>query len=113
MVDSFDSDPDIEKRRPKPFRYITTLDEGTEAAATNEKFPISVMTDEMTQSKKLHESVLTPVCLGDVSAIESVVRRHEGKRDKKTENQCPDPVNDMLIRIRDIHNDDGSGKTNP
>ncbi len=108
MVEIDDTDSEIEKRRPKPFRYISTLDEESDTADVNiEKLPMSVMTDEVTQSKKLRESFNDAICIGNVSAIESVVRRHELRRDKKKEDTFSEHESDMLIRIRDIQ--DGNG----
>ncbi len=107
-----DIDSEMEKRRPKPFRYVSTLDlEKQHDNKTIEKSPISVMTNENTQSRQLRESFHTTVGIGDVSTIESVLRRHEMKRDKKKEKPSSDCASDMLIRLRDIHDTDGSGKT--
>jgi hypothetical protein len=107
-----DIDPEVEKRRPKPFRYVSTLEfEKQHDERTAEKSTISVMTNEGKQSRELRESFPTIVGIGDVSTIESVLRRHEMKRDKKKEQPSSDCASDMLIRLRDIHDTDGSRKT--
>lgn len=81
-IDDVDFEDDIEKRRPKPFRYVSTLDdEPSEKEIESAEF--SVMTDEMIQSKNLQESFESVVGVGNVDAIETVLRKHEIKRGKR------------------------------
>ena len=71
---------DLEKRRPKPFRYISDL---SELSDNDEQLFTSVMntnSDEMV--KKLMEQFDSVVGVGDVNAIERVIQKHE-KRNKK------------------------------
>lgn len=71
---------DLEKRRPKPFRYISDL---SELSANDEQILTSVMntnSDEMV--KKLIEQFDSVVGVGDVNTIERVIQKHE-KRNKK------------------------------
>ena len=84
ILEGIDIDSEIEKRRPKPFRYVSSLepDEGDEHRCIEDS-DISVMTDEVTQSKKLQESFESVVGIGNVAAIETVLQRHELKREKR------------------------------
>jgi hypothetical protein len=71
---------ELEKRRPKPFRYISDL---SELSDTDEPLSNSVMntsSDEMV--KKLMEQFDSAVGVGDVTTIERVIKKHE-KRNKK------------------------------
>jgi len=73
-------DSEIEKRKPKPFRYISNLDEVSEEL-TDQQLGHSVMTDEKLTSEKLRENFESTLGIGDISTIEQVVQRHEKKRD--------------------------------
>ena len=75
-------DNDIERRKPKPFRYISQLEEVTEE---NIDQPIthSVMTNEQLTSEKLRENFESTLGIGDISTIEHVVKKHEKKRAKE------------------------------
>jgi len=81
-IDCLDLENDIEKRRPKPYRYVTSIDK-EEISSENDREEISVMTDEKTQSEKLRESFGSIVGVGNIDAIETVLRRHEMKRGKQ------------------------------
>lgn len=81
-IDNIDLEDDIEKRRPKPFRYVSSLDEKTKDQ-DNETDEVSVMTDEIVQSQKLQRSFESAVGIGNIDAIETVLRKHELKRGKR------------------------------
>ncbi|MBN2066800.1 MAG: hypothetical protein JW771_08355 [Candidatus Thermoplasmatota archaeon] len=81
-IDNIDLEDDIEKRRPKPFRYVSSLDEKT-TEQDSETDEVSVMTDELVQSQKLQRSFESAVGIGNVDAIETVLRKHELKRGKR------------------------------
>ena len=71
---------ELEKRRPKPFRYISDL---SELSDNDEQILTSVMntnSDEMV--KKLMKQFDSVVGVGDVNTIERVIQKHE-KRNKK------------------------------
>ena len=71
---------DLEKRRPKPFRYISDL---SELSDIDEPLSASVMnTNSEEMVKKLMEQFDSVVGVGDVNAIERVIQKHE-KRNKK------------------------------
>jgi hypothetical protein len=71
---------DIEKRKPKPFRYISSIDEVTNDDS-EQLIDQSVMTDERTTSKKLRENFESTIGVGDINTIEQVVKKHEKKRE--------------------------------
>ena len=73
---------DLEKRRPKPFRYISDLSEISEI---DEPLSTTVMnTSSHDMIKKLMEQFDSVVGVGDVTAIERVIQKHE-KRNKKND----------------------------
>ena len=77
--DTANPEDEIEKRKPKPFRYVSNMDE----IVNNDSETIinkSVMTDEQTTSKKLLEQFESTVGVGDIDTIEQVLRKHEQKR---------------------------------
>jgi len=76
-----DSDKDdLEKRRPKPFRYITTLSELSDEDELLSNTVMSTKSDDTVN--KLMEQFDTIVGVGDTNTIERVVQKHE-KRNKK------------------------------
>lgn len=70
---------DLDKRRPKPFRYIADLSELSEEEFLSTTV-MSTTSDHTVQ--KLIEQFDTVVGVGDVNAIEKVLKKHE-KRNKK------------------------------
>lgn len=84
LIECIDGDPDIEKRRPIPFRYVSSLplDMGRKDIHGQEK-QFSVMTDEFSQSEALRKHFESVVGIGDVARIETVLKRHELKRAKR------------------------------
>jgi len=76
-----DSDKDdLEKRRPKPFRYISNLSEVYEE---DELITETVMaTKSDTTVKKLMEQFETVVGVGDMNTVERVLQKHEQKHKK-------------------------------
>lgn len=71
---------DLEKRRPKPFRYVTNL---SEIYKGDELLSETVMTTKADATvKKLMQQFDSVVGIGDVSTIERVLQKHE-KRNKK------------------------------
>jgi hypothetical protein len=83
-IECIDSDPDIEKRRPIPFRYVTSLPLDSEKKDIHgPERQFSVMTDEFSQSEALRKHFESVVGIGDVARIETVLKRHELKRAKR------------------------------
>lgn len=75
----FDKDSEeIKKRKPKPFRYITGQEEIKAELTTEEETPVSVMKEPTTA--EIVEDKLAILGLGDVQAIENVIRKHEASR---------------------------------
>ena len=72
-------DNEIEKRKPKPFRYVSHLDEAEEQSEQNIEH--SIMTDEETTSEKLRENFESTLGIGDINTVEQVLKKHEKKRD--------------------------------
>ena len=75
------SDPQedvVKKRRPKPFRYITDQEEIKAELAKEEFAHFTVMKDK--NAPKILDEKLAIVGLGNVEAIENVIRRHEASR---------------------------------
>jgi len=68
----------VKKRRPKPFRYITNQEEIKAELAKEEVAHFTVMKEQRTL--KIIDDRLAVVGLGDVEAIENVIRRHEASR---------------------------------
>jgi len=69
---------EIKKRRPKPFRYLTDQEEIKAELRSEEAVPVSVM-KESTSAKIVNEK-LAVLGLGDVEAIENVIKRHQASR---------------------------------
>ncbi|OYT29123.1 hypothetical protein B6U98_03165 [Thermoplasmatales archaeon ex4572_165] len=78
-----DMDPneEIEKRKPKPFRYISDINELNEELS-NTITKNTVMVDEKTTSKKLRENFENTLGVGDIDIVEQVLKKHKNKRDK-------------------------------
>jgi len=77
MVKHDIEDDDVKKRKPKPFRYLTDKDE---IKAELEKVATFSVMKAPTASKVIDESRLTILGLGDIQAIENVIRKHEISR---------------------------------
>lgn len=77
-----DMDPneEIEKRKPKPFRYITDINEINEEL-TDPLSKCTVMVDEQTTSEKLRDNFENALGVGDIDIVEQVLKRHKKKRD--------------------------------
>lgn len=80
------SEPDgpgkeIEKRKPKPFRYVSDLKEINNNSI--EEIPNSVMLDEVSTAQKIQENFESVIGVGDIETIESVLKKHEEKRENK------------------------------
>jgi hypothetical protein len=69
---------DINKRKPKPFRYITKEEEIQAELSTEEKPQISVMSESPVT--KIVEDKLAILGLGDVQTIENVIQKHVASR---------------------------------
>jgi hypothetical protein len=70
-------DDDVKKRKPKPFRYLTDKEE---MKAELEKIaPVSVMKSP-NAPRIIDDSRLTILGLGDIQAIENVIKKHEVSR---------------------------------
>jgi hypothetical protein len=84
MVDEqkakIDSEDEIEKRKPKPFRYITNLDELNNENAI-EQTTKTVMTDENSTSEHLIKHFESAIGVGDIDIVEQVIKKHKNKRE--------------------------------
>jgi hypothetical protein len=69
---------EIKKRKPKPFRYITDKEEIQAELTSEEVTPVTVMKEHTTA--EIIEDKLAILGLGDVEAIENVIRKHEASR---------------------------------
>jgi hypothetical protein len=69
---------EIKKRKPKPFRYLTNQEEVQIELTSEEKTLISVMKEPTTA--KIVEDKLAILGIGDVQAVESVIKKHEASR---------------------------------
>ena len=78
-LDSNEKD-DLEKRRPKPFRYIQNLSELSDEHEILSTTVMSTRSDVMV--KKLMEQFDSVVGIGDVQTIERVLKKHESKNKK-------------------------------
>jgi hypothetical protein len=76
------SDEEIEKRKPKPFRYISSKNEIDEILS-EQTLKDTIMTDEQTTSKKLRENFESTIGIGDMDIIEQVIQKHKNKRDNE------------------------------
>ena len=74
------SKDEIEKRKPKPFRYITKLDELNEEN-TIEQTTKTVMTDENSTFEHLIRHFESAVGVGDIDIVEQVIKKHQNKRE--------------------------------
>lgn len=70
---------DLEKRRPKPFRYIADLSELSEEDFLSTTVMSTRSNDTVNTLMKQFDSI---VGVGDVNTIEKVLQKHE-KRNKK------------------------------
>jgi len=73
---------DIEKRRPKPFRYVSTLDDLSDSKR-DEIINHTIMTDEKTTSEKLRKNFESTLGIGDMDTVENVLKKHKVKRDNE------------------------------
>lgn len=71
-------DDNVKKRKPKPFRYLTDEGEIEAILSVEEKPHISVM--KPPGAPKIVEDSLAIMGLGDIQAIENVIKRHEATR---------------------------------
>ncbi len=72
---------DLEKRRPKPFRYIKKL---SELPVSEDLFSETVMSAKSDFTvKKLIEQFDSVVGVGDVQTIERIVQKHEKRHQKQ------------------------------
>jgi len=67
-------DDDVKKRKPKPFRYITDKEE---MKAELEKIATVSVMKSPNAPRVFDESRLTILGLGDIQAIENVIKKHE------------------------------------
>lgn len=69
---------EINKRKPKPFRYITDKEEIQTELISEEVTPVTIM-KELTTAE-IVEDKLAILGLGDVEAIENIIKKHEASR---------------------------------
>lgn len=82
---------EIEKRRPKPFRYVTPEElQRINEVTLDENVSFSVMRESTTPlHQKINCLFESPVGLGDIDKIETVIQRHEAKRKKQKTDEQP------------------------
>jgi hypothetical protein len=73
-----DTKPEIKKRKPQPFRYLTNPEEIKSVLEEFDESQVTVMKEPT--APKIVEDTMAIVGLGDVDAIESVIRKHEASR---------------------------------
>jgi hypothetical protein len=78
LVKSGIDSEEIKKRKPKPFRYITNQEEVQTELTSEEETLISVMKEPTTA--EIVEDKLAILGVGDVQAIENVIKKHEASR---------------------------------
>ena len=74
ILKSESKDEDIEKRKPKPFRYLTD-EEIKKELSINSFGPASVMKSNHTPM--VIKNDINIISLGDVNAIENIISRHQ------------------------------------
>jgi hypothetical protein len=70
-------DDEVKRRKPKPFRYLTDKDE---IKAELEKVSTFSVMKAPNAPKVIDESRLAILGLGDIQAIENVIKKHEISR---------------------------------
>ena len=78
-IDKSDSEEEIKKRRPKPFRYLNKEETQDELSQTE---PVSVSVMKESTPTQIVEDNYAILGLGDLETIENVLKRH--KASKKT-----------------------------
>lgn len=76
-LEKSDTEEEIKKRRPKPFRYLKKEEIQAELS-TEEPAPISVMKEPATP--QIVEDELAILGLGDIETIENVLKKHEASK---------------------------------
>jgi hypothetical protein len=79
-----DSNEDIEKRKPKPFRYITDLKEINDDIEETQ-IEKTVMTDEQSTSEHLIKNFESAIGVGDIAIVEQVLKKHKMKRENESD----------------------------
>lgn len=70
---------DIDERRPRPYRYVS--DESDLKTESGEQNSCSVMSDEKTSKPDvLAKTFETTLGIGDMDAVEQVLKKHEKQR---------------------------------
>jgi hypothetical protein len=78
LIQSEKDNEEIKKRKPKPFRYLTSKKEIQEELTPEQPSPVSVMKDSL--SAKIADEHWAVLGLGDVDTIENVIKRYEISR---------------------------------
>jgi hypothetical protein len=71
------NDEDIKKRKPKPFRFLTE-DEVRDELKQDNQTSISIMKEDI--SPKIVDDPFCLVGLGNIEAIENVIKKHQVSR---------------------------------
>jgi hypothetical protein len=77
LISGVGPEEEINKRRPKPFRYLTDKDE-IKTILSEENTPVTMMTTS--NKPKIVDDFLTVTGLGDVETIENVIKKHQASR---------------------------------
>ena len=81
IIKKSDTDKEIKKRKPKPsFRYLTDEEE-IKSALLDEEKQFTFMKDP--NKKELFNEEIFKVGMGDVKAIENIIKKHEVSRQIK------------------------------
>lgn len=80
---NIDFNKGIEKRKPKPFRYITDLKELNDQK--EQTLVETVMTDEKSTSNHLIKHFESAIGIGDIDIVEQVIKKHKMKRSNESD----------------------------
>lgn len=82
LLTSLETDEEIKKRKPKPFRYVTDKKEIQELLSESETTTQQDTTTVMrtTGKHKIVDEHLAVVGIGDVETIENIIRKHQVSR---------------------------------
>jgi len=77
-IDSFESNKDeMEKRKPKPFRYIDNEDDSENKLKMNNEIPFSVMKTRGGNVSLSSENQVILSNVENVGKIEDIIKKHE------------------------------------
>lgn len=78
LLTSLDTDEEIKKRRPKPFRYVTDKKEIQALLSEGIQQDVTVM--KTTSRHEIVDEHLAVVGIGNIEVIENIIRKHQVSR---------------------------------